>query len=321
MLVEKHMADSEHLALGDTLQVFYGGDWHDVTVLGTVTSAEYLWPSASRQDVLPAPHTFGVIFASESLARTIAAGNGASGAEPGRALLHRRRTRRPRGRTTPRLTSKALALGAASTQTRADQPSNAALGEDISGFPEMAYMFPMLFLGAAGLATYVVLTRRVGRDRQIIGMMRANGYRRRAIMRHYLGTGLLVGTVGSVLGAVAGVGLAGVITKLYTAEIGVPSAVVQIRLSTGDRGIVFGVVVGRAVGAGTGALRLAGHPRRGDARDRPGQRRRTLGGARSSGSSRSSGACPPAPGWCCAGPPAHGAGPSTPSSASSSRWS
>ncbi len=243
VLVEKHMADTEHLTLGDTVRVFYGGSWHDVTVLGTVTSAEYLWPSASRQDVLPAPHTFGVIFTPEALARSIAEGNGAT-APNQVALYYTDSARADHATYDAALTAKAQELGAASAQTRADEPSNAALGEDIAGFQEMAFMFPMLFLGAAGLATYVVLTRRVGRDRQIIGMMRANGYRRLAILRHYLGTGLLVGIVGSVLGALAGVGLAGVITKLYTAEIGVPSAIVQIRLSTALGGIAFGVVVG-----------------------------------------------------------------------------
>ena len=36
--------------------------------------------------------------------------------------------------------------------TRAEQPSNAALQEDLRGFEELSFFFPLLFLTAAAMA-------------------------------------------------------------------------------------------------------------------------------------------------------------------------
>ncbi len=59
---------------------------------------------------------------------------------------------------------------------RSQQPSNALLQEDISGFEQMAVAFPALFLSAAALVLYVLLTRRVE--------SRAAGHRHHAGPRH-----------------------------------------------------------------------------------------------------------------------------------------
>jgi putative ABC transport system permease protein len=127
---------------------------------------------------------------------------------------------------------------------RADQPSNATLSEDIKGFAELAYMFPMLFLGAAAVSIYVVLTRRVARDRAFIGMLRANGFRRRTILGHYLATGLVVGAAGAIPGVAAGLLLAGTITRVYTGAIGIPDTLVSVRVTTVVGGLAFGLVAG-----------------------------------------------------------------------------
>ncbi len=127
-----------------------------------------------------------------------------------------------------------------------DQPSNAALSEDIQGFGAMAVMFPALFLGAAGMASYVLLTRLVLAQRSQIGLMLANGFGRGAVFRHYLGFGLAAGLLGTVPGLVAGILLARSVTRLYTDAISVPVRVVELHPET--------VVVGVLFGLGAGAL-------------------------------------------------------------------
>ena len=73
VVVERHTAHTFGLAPGGHVQVFDGTRWHDVTIAGVAQSPEYLWPARNRQDVLGDPHAFAVIFAPESLARTLSA--------------------------------------------------------------------------------------------------------------------------------------------------------------------------------------------------------------------------------------------------------
>ena len=125
--------------------------------------------------------------------------------------------------------------------TRAEQPSNSALQEDVSAFRTLAILFPLLFLTAAALAVSVLMRRLVTAQRPIIGMLRACGYSRGQIVRHYLLFGLAAGVAGAVLGAIGGVLLAGVVTHAYVKELLIPVTVVSVSPVTIAFGILFGV--------------------------------------------------------------------------------
>ncbi|WP_262401521.1 hypothetical protein, partial [Actinomadura sp. CNU-125] len=191
VLAESHFADDAGLGPGSRVEVWDGDSWRSLPVRGVAASTEYLWPAPDRQNILPAPGTFGVLFVPESLARDIAAA-----ARPNQVVVHyTEQGRRAAARLDGALTGTARGLGAAAVATRAEQPSNAALGQDIKAFSQLAVMFPLLFLAAAGVAVYVVLTRRVQRDRVVIGTLRAH-FRRRTVVGHYLATGLAAGLAG-----------------------------------------------------------------------------------------------------------------------------
>jgi putative ABC transport system permease protein len=66
--IEKHAAESFHLAPGARLDVYEGSSWRTVEVTGVALSPEYLWPARSRQDILPDSHSFAVLFAPPRLA-------------------------------------------------------------------------------------------------------------------------------------------------------------------------------------------------------------------------------------------------------------
>ena len=241
VLAEKHLAQHAGLRPGAAVEVWQRGSWRHLTVSGVVSSPEYLWPAPSRQDILPAPGSFGVLFVPEPIARQIAGPTAA----PDQVLIYYTAAGRGHAaRLDASLARMARRYGAADSVTRAGQPSNAALSEDIKGFAELALLFPMLFLGAAGLAAYVVLTRRVASDRAIIGMLRAAGFRRRTVLRYYLWIGLIAGLAGAVPGVVAGIAAAGAVTHLYTKAIGLPLTVVSARASTVAVGLAFGLVTG-----------------------------------------------------------------------------
>jgi putative ABC transport system permease protein len=238
VVVERHMADNFDLQPGDTIEVRTPQGWQTLTVSGVGASPEYVWPARSRQEVFTMPDQFGVAFGAAQLLQSLPAQLTTS------QVLVTTTGTADDSATLARLADTALAAGAANTTTQAEQASNATLNEDIQGFGELSILFPLMFLTAAGLATYVLLSRMILAQRQQVGLLLAVGFRRRRVFGHYLGFGLLIGLAGSLLGAVAGLLLAGLITQVYTGVIGIPITVVEPRPLTFVLGLLFGVVAG-----------------------------------------------------------------------------
>jgi putative ABC transport system permease protein len=239
VLVEQHLASARGLEPGASMDVLTGTGWRTVVVAGIVASPEYIWPARSRQEELIPPDQWGVIFGPESLVAAMPS------EQVHQEALFRLATDAPSD-TLAKLTSLALADGAVSTQTQADQPSLSALKEDVSGFAEMSIMFPVMFLLAGLLATSVLLGRMVASQRGQIGVLLANGFARRTILLHYLSFGVLVGLAGSIPGAILGGLSAAAISHLYTGAIAVPITVVHVRPMTVLIGLLMGPLAGAA---------------------------------------------------------------------------
>ncbi len=236
-VAEVHVARTFELEIGDTFTVVVGPG-QDVEIVGIAASAEYIWPAASTQEIFPDPKQFGVFFVDEKLVAqlppTVSAretlvlyGDGVDTAAVD-AAVH----------------DAATAANAASILTQADHPSNSTLQLDVEGFGEMAVAFPILFLTAAGMAIYVLLTRIVFAQRSIIGTLRASGMSARELRRHYLGFGLWIGAVGAIVGVALGAVSGALMTEMYTGFLDIPDTVVTIRPLTIIGGLLFGIVAG-----------------------------------------------------------------------------
>jgi putative ABC transport system permease protein len=243
VLVEKHMADAFGLGVGDAVTAVGADGPVRLRIVGVASSPEYFWPARSRQDILPAPKDFGVLFVPERLARRLAGERA-----PDQAAIYY-----AGGGEDPALTAKlsraATRLGAADVLTRADQPSNSALQQDVKSFRELAVLFPLLFLSAAALATGVLMRRLVTAQRPTIGMLRACGRSRGEVVAHYLTFGVVAGLAGGVLGAAAGIGLAGAATNAYTGELSIPITLTSISPLTALVGVLFGLLTGSLAAA------------------------------------------------------------------------
>lgn len=252
VLIERHMADHFGLRVGDSFEVFVDGRWRPFHVAGIAVSPEYLWPARSRQDLLTSPDDFGVAFAPDSLVADLG----------GTTAIHQVLVRAPVGVEPAAFDSQVRAIAAANSagdvMVRADQPSNGALQQDVDAFGQMAVLFPLLFLIAAALAAYVLLGRLVRTQRSQIGMLVANGYPRRRLLRHYMAYGGAAGVFGSVVGAAGGIGLAVVLTRTYTSSLGIPLAVARFHPLTPVIGVAVGAMAGTlaAVGPARAATRV-----------------------------------------------------------------
>lgn len=251
ILLETHAADAFGIGVGDSFEVYTIAGWQEVTVAGVVDSPEYLWPARSRQEILSDPMSFAVVFA----ASDDVAGWFGIPANQALALL-------PSGASDDELDTVSDAMsdaGAASVETQEDQPSNATLSEDLQGFDQMSIAFPLMFLAAAGVASWVLLTRRIVQERPIIGTLMAAGARRGRVLRHYLGQGLVIGLAGSIVGAIGGVFANTWVTSAYTGFVGIPDTVVRNYPWMILAGLVFGAVIGMlgALGPAVTASRTA----------------------------------------------------------------
>ncbi|MEV0210178.1 FtsX-like permease family protein [Streptomyces sp. NPDC050788] len=238
VLVESHAAKTFALSPGDRLRAFDGTAWRTVTVRGVVDSAEYLWPARSRQDSLDDPHSFAVIFAPEATARSLA-GPGATS----QTLV--RFTDDARGSaTTKRAAADLRKAGAVDVTPRSEQASVATLKEDLTGFQQLGLTFPLLFLAAAAVAAYVLITRLVLSERKVIATFLAAGAPRRLVVRHYLSHGTLAGTAGAVAGLALGTLSTDAVTRAYTSALKVPDTVIEHGWPVAVAGLVFGLLVG-----------------------------------------------------------------------------
>ena len=238
VVLEKHLAEALGLGAGDGLEVALAQGWQPVTVSGVGASAEYLWPARSRQEILVPPDQWGVVFAPPELV----------GQAPSQTLrtetLVAYSPRADRTALDARLAALAAQGGATEAYSRAEQPSNAALAEDISGFGELSLMFPLLFLGASGMAVYVLLGRLVRSQRPEIGVLLALGLSRRTVIGHYMTFGVVATLSGAIPGALLGLALGGLVTEIYTGTLGIPARVINFHPETPLIGIAFGAVVG-----------------------------------------------------------------------------
>ena len=237
VVVEQHMASHFGLEPGAGLSISTPDGWTEVEVVGVAASPEYLWPAKSRQEILVLPDDFGVVFAAQSVVDGLA-----PTAQRTEVLF--RLADDASAEAVEDAREAVLAAGALDAFTLDEQPSNAALQEDVSGFAEMSVMFPAFFLIAAAFATYVMLGRMISGQVANIGTMRALGFRGRTITWHYAAIGVVVGVVASVVGVIIGSLLAEAITRLYTSALSIPAAVVDIRPETVLTGFVVGVATG-----------------------------------------------------------------------------
>jgi len=242
VLVETHAAGQFDLAVGDHFDVYDGTAWRTVEVLGIAVSPEYIWPARSRQEIFPAPGSFAVAFVDGSLLDTA----------PAAAVADQTLVRYAKGAETDKLDTRVADLArsfhAESAIPMAEHPSNETLQLDVSGFQQVSVLFPALFLLAAGMTAFVLLTRLVYEQRGQIGTLRANGMSRGTLRRHYLSYGLLLGGIGGIIGTAVGMLGGWAMTGVYTSELGIPDTVRTFHLLTPVVGIVFGFVAG-AVGA------------------------------------------------------------------------
>jgi putative ABC transport system permease protein len=258
VLVEQHLTGHFKLRPGDSIELLGPVGWTRLRVAGSGLSTEYFWPARSRQETMTSAELFGVVFAPDAVAAAVT-----PQAEHQVAAYAQDRTQ------ATNLVAAARALAHTNDLvivTRGEQPSYAALDQDVKSFGNFATLLPFLFLAAAVLGAFILLSRLVFAQRAVIGTLTANGISPATLRRHYLGYGIAAGAAGAVPGLVGGWVLGGWFTSQYTNALGLPLHVTGVHLAT--------LLAGLGAGVAASALAAWG-PARAAARVTPAEAMRT----------------------------------------------
>jgi putative ABC transport system permease protein len=267
VVLERRLASHFGLRPGASVAIMLPSGPVVVRVVGIGVSAEYLWVARNRQDVMPSPAEFGVIFVPRALLTRLGVAVRASTApsqtsswlaalrlaaqpDTGNRLLYDLRPG-ANGARVPAQVRAVLGAGTVLDATaRADLVGIQLLQMDVDGFQEMAVLFPLLFLAVGGFIVAALLHRQVDQEQTIIGTMMVLGVREGLIVRHYLAVGAVIGVLGAVLGSVAGILLGNGIASYYASDLNIPEVVTHVEwlvvLCGAGLGIVAPILAGLA---------------------------------------------------------------------------
>lgn len=243
VMTDASFAEFHHLKPGDQIAVVADNKKVSLRFVGTGTSAEYVYPMKDAAALLPDPESFAIIMMPQSEAEQILNMSGeinevavrfVPGVDQKKAVSRIKEILKPYGNL--------------ASYARKDQLSNVVLNGELDGLKANSMFMPPIFLGLAAVIQFLALGRMIKAQRMEIGVMKALGYTNNQIIAHYTGYSVMVSLVGSLLGLVAGLGLASVFTDMYAVYFKLPTRLSGIDYVTIAQGIALSLTVGILAG-------------------------------------------------------------------------
>ena len=221
-ILNEAFARANGLGPGNRVRVLLLDQQHDLLVVGTAMSPEFVYLIPPGAGLAPDPARFGVLYLPEAFLRETCNLEGAFNQlvglahDPSRAALDR----------TLRLIEERLdPYGVTLSTPVGEQTSTRFLADELTGLRVSVIVIPLIFLGVAALVLNVLIGRLVAQQRTAIGTLRALGYSRGAITRHYLGYGVAIGVLGGLGGVPFGGWLQGAMCAIYRQFFALPAIV------------------------------------------------------------------------------------------------
>ncbi len=242
LILNHDFARAHGLEPGHRLRVTLLDKQHDLLIVGTAQSPEYVYMFSPSSGLVPDPAGYGVMYLPR---RFLEESSGLAGAYNELVGLAHDGRRQALVETLAMLERKLDAYGVTQTTPVQDLPSNRMLTDELISLALTAKLFPMLFVGVAALVMNILLGRLVVQQRTVIGTFKALGYSSLAITRHYLGFGLLVGGVGGLCGLALGGLLQVAMLGIYRQFFAIPQ--IQAQLHPTNLLIGMGIAIGFAL--------------------------------------------------------------------------
>ena len=192
--LDSSFAKANAVKVGDSLTIEVNGNKVTDVVRGLIMNPEYLYALKDENEVIPDHNNYGYAFLS---AKSL---NQESEVLFNQLLIDTNADKEQ----LEEIISELFKTKYAVLVMQSDQPSVSMFRNEIDQMKAMQAIFPVVFLMIAILTTLTTMTRITINQRTQIGSLKALGLSNGKILRHYTGYGVLIGTVGGVLGLITG---------------------------------------------------------------------------------------------------------------------
>jgi len=240
VILNEQFAHENGLRPGHRLRVTLLDKQHELLVVGTAMSPEFIYLIPAGGGLAPDPKRFGVMYLPEKFLQDSCDLAGAYNQLVGVAHDN---SRAALDRTLERIERELDRFGVTNTTPVQEQMSPRFLADELQGLKVSAKVVPAIFLGVAVLVLNILLGRMAVQQRTIIGTLKALGYSSTAVLRHYVGYGVIVGVAGAVAGLGFGAWVQVTMIGLYRQFFAMPGITPHFYPDV----ILFGVLI--SVGA------------------------------------------------------------------------
>jgi len=220
VILNESFATANGLRPGSRIKVLLLDKQHDLLVVGTAQSPEFVYLMPADGGIAPDPARFGVMYAPERFLQEACDLDGAYNQLIGQV---RNNSSTAVDNTLTLIEDRLDVYGVTNTTPARHQSSFKFLQDELLGLKITSTVMPCIFLGVAALVLNVLMGRIVAQQRTTIGTLMAIGYSSGAIMRHYLAFGALVGLLGGLAGLAFGVYFQGPYDRLYQQFFALPN--------------------------------------------------------------------------------------------------
>ncbi len=253
-ILNEAFANANGLKEGDRIKVTLLDEQHDVLIVGTAMSPEFVYLISGDGGFVPDPARFGVIYMPERFVQESSDLDGAFNELIGTVF-----------NDDPAEIERSLVLledafepwGVTYTNPMQEQPSVRMLRDELMGLKASITVMPTIFLGVALLILNVLMNRMVAQQRPIIGTFKALGYPTWRIALHYISFGAVIGALGGLAGVVFVLWVQPPYVALFATYYPMPGLVAHFQPGFHLMGIAVSVA-GASLGALRGAWRAAG---------------------------------------------------------------
>lgn len=220
-VVAEAFAEAHGLRPGDAFEVLLNGRLRTLEVSGVALSPEYVY-AIGPGALMPDPEHFGIVWLRRP---ALAAAYGLEGAFNDLSLV-----------LAPDVVPEAVLAsvdaqlaryGGIGSYARRDQISHWFLTNEIQQLATLARILPAIFLVVAAFLTNMVLARLVYLERAEIGLLKAFGYRHRAVVWHYAKLVVVLSVFGLLVGWICGFWLGHWLTGIYATVYRFPELIFQ----------------------------------------------------------------------------------------------
>jgi len=240
ILASDAFAQANGLMPGDSIGAVLHGRWRWLHITGTAVSPEYVYMIGGA-NIFPDNRRYGVLWMGREQLADVFDMTGAFN-----DLSVRIRPGAAEDELIATLDALFHPYGGLGAYGREDQMSHLFLDGEIEETRVTSVLLPAIFLGVTAFLLHIVLSRLVGTQREQVATLKAFGYSNGDVALHYLGLSLVPVLIGSALGALLGVYLAGQLAVVYSRFFQFPSAVFHA-----DWGVVLEAIV---IGGGAGIV-------------------------------------------------------------------